>query len=235
MPRMLLLAPLSLLAVLLLAATRPAVGVSTGPLGRSGAELALPSPQQLHFQRQPIGCFFHFGINTFAGAEHGSLDEVPSMFDAPADLDTDQWARSCAALGGTYAVFTAKHEEGLMNWPSNASNYTIESSPFCVARRKAGRSCDLVREFLDSCDKYNLSRGIYYTLVNAQCQRSASGWAPGLPVNATNCTLPSVVPEWLRQQSENWKLNCCQLMLRNGTRDDNHPCAADSISGTFQI
>eukprot|EP01045_Picozoa_sp_COSAG04_P016197 COSAG04_NODE_1334_length_7181_cov_3.337334_3_plen_692_part_00 len=95
----------------------------SSPLGWSGAELALPSAQQLHFQsRQPIGCFFHFGVNTFAGAEHGSLDERPSMFDAPSNLDTDQWVEACVQLGGTYAVFTAKHEEGLMNWPSKATN-----------------------------------------------------------------------------------------------------------------
>ena len=46
-----------------------------------------------------------------------------------------------------------------------------------MARRQAGKSCDIVAEFLASCDKFHLSRGIYYTLVNAQCQRSASGWA----------------------------------------------------------
>ena len=62
------------------------------------------------------------GVNTFAGAEHGSLDERPSMFDAPSNLDTDQWVEACVKLGGTYAVFTAKHEEGLMNWPSKATN-----------------------------------------------------------------------------------------------------------------
>jgi hypothetical protein len=32
------------------------------------------------------------------------------MFTAPADLDTDQWVESCVAMGGTYGVFTAKHE-----------------------------------------------------------------------------------------------------------------------------
>ena len=173
-----------------------AINREASPLSWSGAELALPSPQQLDFQtHHPIGCFFHFGVNTFAGAEHGSLREVPSMFDAPIDLDTDQWAEACVQLGGSYAVFTAKHEEGLMNWPSKSSTYTIERSPFCAARKKVGRSCDIVAEFLASCVKYRLSRGIYYTLVNAQCQRSASGWTPGMAVNNTNCTLPLVMPD----------------------------------------
>jgi hypothetical protein len=102
-----------------------------------------------------------------------------------------------------------------LTWKASLLQYTIESSPFCAARRQAGRSCDIVAEFLASCDKFNLSRGIYYTLVNAQCQRSASGWAPGMGVNQSNCTLPTVVPEWLRRQSESWKLSCCNQMLRN--------------------
>jgi alpha-L-fucosidase len=145
------------------------------------SRLALPSAKQLEFQeRHPIGCFFHFGINTFTGQEHGSGDakQPPQKFDAPASLDTDQWVQTCAALGGTYAVFTAKHEEGMMNWPSNATNYSIASSPFCAARKKAGRSCDLVAEFLASCDRYNLTRGLYYTISNSHCRTVANGGAP---------------------------------------------------------
>ena len=120
-------------------------------LAVSSAELALPSAKQLDFQtNHPIGCFFHFGINTFTGQEHGSGDsrQPPSKFGAPASLDTDQWVQACVALGGTYAVFTAKHEEGMMNWPSNATNYTIAESPFCAARKRLGRGCDIVAEFL---------------------------------------------------------------------------------------
>ena len=51
-----------------------------------------------------------FGINTFTGQEHGTGDEKqpPSKFTAPVDLSTDQWLQACVAMGGTYAVFTAK-------------------------------------------------------------------------------------------------------------------------------
>ena len=56
--------------------------------------------------------FLHhqFGINTFTGQEHGTGDnkQPPSKFNAPAGLSTDQWVEACAAMGGTYAVFTAK-------------------------------------------------------------------------------------------------------------------------------
>ena len=84
-------------------------------------------------------------------------------------------------MGGTYGVFVSKHEEGMLNWPANVSgyDYTIASSPFCVARRKVGHSCDLVAEFLASCDKYNLTRGLYYTVSNSHCKYLPKG---------TNCS-----------------------------------------------
>ena len=83
------------------------------------------------------------------------------------------------AMGGTYGVFTAKHEEGMMNWPSRSTNYSIASSPFCAARKRAGRTCDLVAEFLASCDKYNITRGLYFTVSNSHCHSVPSGGAPG--------------------------------------------------------
>ena len=133
---------------------------------------------QWHAARRPSG---QFGINTFTGQEHGTGDDKqpPSKFNPPVDLDTDQWVESCVAMGGSYAVFTAKHEEGMMNWPSKSTNYSIESSPFCRARKQAGRSCDLVGEFLASCDKYNITRGLYYTIANSHCRTVPSGGAPG--------------------------------------------------------
>lgn len=149
----------------------------------SAPPLALPSAKQLDFQNNhPIGCFFHFGINTFTGQEHGTGDakQSPALFTAPVDLDTDQWVQSCVSLGGTYAVFTAKHEEGMMNWPSESTNYSIASSPFCAARKAAGRSCDLVKQFLESCDKFNVTRGLYFTFFNSHCKTDPTGGAaPG--------------------------------------------------------
>ena len=144
--------------------------------------LSLPSHKQLVFQTQhPKGCFFHFGINTFTGQEHGTGDsrQPTSAFAAPTDLDTDQWIEACVAYGGTYAVFTAKHEEGMLNWPSKATaetyNYSIATSPFCAERKKQGRDCDLVAEFLASCDKYNVTRGLYYTFFNSHCKSMPKG------------------------------------------------------------
>ena len=64
--------------------------------------LALPSAKQLDFQtNHPKGCFFHFGINTFTGQEHGTgdpADQPPSKFAPPVNLDTDQWLQEPQAI-----------------------------------------------------------------------------------------------------------------------------------------
>ena len=64
-----------------------------------------------HLTRKCTANVLHqFGINTFTGQEHGTGDDKqpPSKFNPPADLSTDQWVEACTAMGGTYAVFTAK-------------------------------------------------------------------------------------------------------------------------------
>lgn len=147
-------------------------GTSQVRLSLQGTPLALPQPHQAHFQSQEIGCFFHFGMNTFTGFEHGpgGAKQPASRYTAPANTSTDQWVRTCKSLGGTYAVFTSKHEEGFMNFYTNATDYTIEHTPFCAARKALGQECDLVAEFLASCDKYGLERGLYYTEANGDCK-----------------------------------------------------------------
>jgi alpha-L-fucosidase len=139
------------------------------------APLALPHPHQLHFQSQEIGCFFHFGMNTFTGQEHGpgGSKQPASKFTAPVNTSTDQWVRTCKSLGGSYAVFTAKHEEGFMNFVTSATDYSIGNTPFCAARKAAGLGCDLVSDFLKSCDKYGLDRGLYFTSFDGDCKTHA--------------------------------------------------------------
>ena len=103
-------------------------------------------------------------MNTFTGQEHGpgGSKQPASKFTAPVNTSTDQWVETCASLGATYAVFTAKHEEGFMNFLTNATDYNIGNTPFCEARKAAGQSCDLVADFLKSCDKFGLDRGLYF-------------------------------------------------------------------------
>lgn len=119
-------------------------------------QLATPSPKQLKFADWEVGAFIHYGLNPFTGQEHGDGQESPAKFN-PTELDTDQWVRTAKSMGARYVVLTARHEGGFCLWPSKTTDYTIANSPY-----KNGRG-DIVREFVDSCHKYDLAVGLYHT------------------------------------------------------------------------
>jgi hypothetical protein len=63
--------------VLLIPALPLAAGSAAAGIAPLTLQLALPSAKQLEFQtRHEKGCFFHFGINTFTGQEHGAAPSI---------------------------------------------------------------------------------------------------------------------------------------------------------------
>lgn len=113
-----------------------------------------PSPGQLGWQRQELGVFFHFGINTFAGLEWSDGTLLPSSFN-PTDLDADQWVATAAQIGARYVVLTAKHHDGFCLWPTDTTDYSVASSPW-----KGGKG-DVVAEVAAAAGKYGLGLGLY--------------------------------------------------------------------------
>ena len=59
----------------------------------------------------------------------------------------------------------------------------LRSSEIRLPSRRLLRSHQLpesqVAEFLASCDKYNITRGLYYTISNSHCKSVPGGGAPG--------------------------------------------------------
>ena len=116
--------------------------------------LLTPSPGQLAWQRQELGVFFHFGVNTFAGLEwsDGTLD--PASFN-PVDLNADQWVATAALAGARYVVLTAKHHDGFCLWPTDTTDYSVKSSPW---RNGQG---DVVAEVQAAAERHGLAFGLY--------------------------------------------------------------------------
>ena len=73
----------------------------------------------------------------------------------PKKLDTDQWLRTAKAAGARYALLTAKHGTGFCLWPTKVHDYHVGNS--AVPR-------DVVGEFVQSCHKYGIKPGLYYSL-----------------------------------------------------------------------
>jgi alpha-L-fucosidase len=114
----------------------------------------VPSAAQLRWQRSEFGIFVHYGINTYTGREWGDGTEDPKLFN-PTRLDTDQWAAAAKAAGAAHMVLTCKHHDGFCMWPSAQTDHSVKSSPW------EGGKGDVVRRFVDSCNKYGLGYGFY--------------------------------------------------------------------------
>ena len=117
-----------------------------------------PTKKQLEFLDWEIGVFFHFGIRTFYEG-HRDWDGKEMALDAfpPAELDCEQWIKTAKDGGAKYAILVCKHHDGLANWPSKYTDYSVKNTPW-----KNGRG-DVVREFVDACRKYDIKVGLYYS------------------------------------------------------------------------
>ncbi len=83
------------------------------------------------------------------------------MFN-PSNLDTDQWMETASKMGAKYAVLVANHCSGFCLWPTKDYDYSIKNTPY-----KDGKG-DIVGEFIESCKKFGLRPGLYYsTICNA--------------------------------------------------------------------
>ncbi|WP_114855975.1 alpha-L-fucosidase [Brachybacterium sp. YJGR34] len=129
--------------------------VTTSADTPSAAEpLIAPTPEQLQWQRDGLGVFFHVGINTFAGKEWSDGTVPAHLFD-PSDLDTDQWVRTARDLGAKYVVLTAKHHDGFCLWPTATTTYSVASSPW-----KGGQG-DVVGDLAAACRRHGMKLGLY--------------------------------------------------------------------------
>lgn len=131
-----------------------------------GAPMAgRPSPEQLLWQEQELGMFFHFDIPVFKpGWKWRSFKDFPTpdLYN-PEKMDTDQWMEAAKAMGAKYVVFVAKHCSGFLQWQSDLYPYGVRQSKW-----RDGKG-DVVKMFTDSARKYGLKPGLYASV-------SANGW-----------------------------------------------------------
>ncbi len=116
-----------------------------------GATPTALQERHMNFEKK---AFFHFGMNTFTGAEWGDGKECEKSF-APTNVDTRQWIRGIKEAGFKLAIITVKHHDGFCLWPSKYTEHTLAGSPY-----KDGKG-DIIREFTDACHEYGIKVGLY--------------------------------------------------------------------------
>ena len=114
----------------------------------------LPSRSQLNWHKMEYYSLICYGLNTYTEQEWGYGDVDPSIFN-PSNLDTDQWARVAKQAGMKGLILVAKHHDGFCLWPSDYTDYSVESTPW-----KNGNG-DILGDLSESCEKYGLKLGVY--------------------------------------------------------------------------
>ncbi|MGH9405313.1 MAG: alpha-L-fucosidase [Terriglobia bacterium] len=131
---------------------------SQGAGQEAGAAVELPRPNaaQLAWQNFEVGVLYSVDIPVFAT---GGFRETRSTFDPqiynPRKLSTDQWLETARALGARYAVFTATHHGGFLQWQSDLYPYGLKQT-----RWRKGKG-DLVSDFIDSCHRHRVKPGLF--------------------------------------------------------------------------
>ena len=136
-----------------------ATSMAEGPAG-AASQLPKPSPGQLAWQDCEVGLLYSFDL-AIAAKRFASNNTVRERLDPtrynPARLDTDQWMEAAKAAGAKYAVFTATHFNGFMQWQSDLYPYGLKQ-----ARWRGGKG-DVVGDFVTSCRKAGIKPGVYFS------------------------------------------------------------------------
>ncbi len=115
---------------------------------------AIPTPQQVEWQKMEMNMFAHFGPNTFTGLEWGLGTEAEDIFN-PTELDCGQWASIAKAAGFKGIIITGKHHDGFCLWPNPVSTHTVAQSPW-----KDGKG-DVLKELSEACEAAGIKFGVY--------------------------------------------------------------------------
>lgn len=115
---------------------------------------AIPTPQQVDWQRLEYYAFVHFGLNTWTDREWGYGDEDPKLFN-PDDFDAFKITELFKNAGMKGVMLTAKHHDGFCSWPTKTTPHNISKSPW------RGGKGDLVKEFATAAKKSGIKFGTY--------------------------------------------------------------------------
>jgi alpha-L-fucosidase len=139
-----------------------------------------------------FGAFVHFNDNTCIVREF-SKNTDPAVFN-PINLDFDAMMKTLCNAGVKYAVLTTRHTSGFCLWDSKVTSFDVANSPF---------KKDVVRLFVDACQKYDIKPCIYYCLWGSKDWNQAD-WNPTIRAELKGTTPKQIILAQLTELAENY-------------------------------
>jgi alpha-L-fucosidase len=115
-----------------------------------------PTAAQVAWQQYELTSFIHYGMNTFSNVEWGDGNEDPANYN-PTVVDPAQWMDVLKRNGFKEVVFTVKHHDGFVLYPTRYTKHSVENSPWCTRSTQ----CDVVRAVVDAARAAGLAVGFY--------------------------------------------------------------------------
>ncbi len=141
------------------AALRPQLAIAADKTAKP--RLVLPTPAQIAWQDGEIGVMYSFDLAIAAG-DITDNNAARKTWDAnlyqPNKLDTDEWLAAAKAAGAGYAIFTATHFNGFMQWQSDLYPYGLKQTKW-----RDGKG-DVVGDFVASCRRVGIKPGIFFSV-----------------------------------------------------------------------
>ena len=185
---------------------------------------AVPTPQQVEWQKMEYNMFMHFGPNTFTGVEWGSGKEKEEIFN-PTAMDCAQWTQIAKAAGMKGVIITAKHHDGFCLWPNPVSKHTVAQSPW-----RDGKG-DVLKDLSEACRQDGLGFGIYISPWDRNDPHYGTDEYNGVFVKTLEHALGNygrVFEQWFDRacgEGPNGKKQVYDWVLFNGTVDKMQPGA----------
>ncbi len=140
-----------------------------------------PNVDQIRKANLKYGMFIHYGLNTFVGQEWTDGSYPASAYNPNLEtLDPESWIKAAYEGGMNFVVLVTKHHEGFALWNTAVGTYNINHTG------REGDKRDIVKEVSESCKKYGIKLGLYYSAWDRNWDRNHTTESTGLDRVALN-------------------------------------------------
>lgn len=150
--------------------------------GAAAPGLPKPTAAQAAWQEYELGLIFCLDLPTFRPGGWRETRETmdPNLYQ-PKKLETDQWMEAAKAMGCRYAIFTATHFSGFLQWQSDLYPYGLKQTSW------RGGKADVFGDFVNSCRKAGIAPGVFLSCFRNAYQKAWDykvNWGAGGPGQA---------------------------------------------------